>query len=869
MDIHEDLSKLLKHRKFSTEFDLAVNELVNHTIDLHKPRLLREALNKLRFVCGSIHMPDIARSLNFHSPYAPLESTIQQVIIRIESLTTTDYSVQIDLFRSCFDVLRNAVPASTIYIDLVSHAYQFCLNHNLVPEFKQFCELFRTHSKPILMGEDEAVHEKNVVVSHIKSRVIQLDYCFKMNQLQEGIRTVQDTCRLVNITKTGSICELFDLKHFLQLVSQIFWVTKNFRFFVYVGIKLANYLEGDELTLLANRVIASSSLSLFSKNSVDLSQKSHDIALGKLFVKILGAPIGNVDYEVFQRVLEKKVLPSADSSGQQFFKYLKNPQSVELFDVAVTLKPFIDFFIGTDMGKELLLFVWTSIFERISMVYSEVSFKKLASILNVSEKDLPQQLLFFLSNSSEIRKTLKFDFISKTAKVSSSSIINHKLADSTEVLNKLSRFSYRIKKSVNLENHNVLYEKVLADQDQEHQAYLTRRRLVTERQQAIEELNEQRQLEHYKQELDRQAEIAKAEEERVRKEQYKREMEREAKKKAEAMKREEKLLQEHQKRIELVKIAEVRDRKLDRMVRHRDWVERAIRREEISMRKAEQERMAADARQKFMEYVEEAKAKHYADWEVAVAEKHRLAAVHDQASELLAKIREDQREAGLLVEEVEEQEEFIEQGEIDEQEAERIREEVMMLKSKSKAAAPTFEQLQQQKEAEEEEYKVAEEGVVEKLDEEAAARNVSEVMAKLMETRKGRALPKAGVTPRVSEPIPYASVVSEGDMFRRPESSLGPMEPEVDVQDEVKALLAKRRQEKEASKLVAPAVPVEVPVVAEKSVEELQAEVLRMRKIQKERAAAAPEFLLLNQLLELPLKWEQLMKVKLRGRKRK
>ncbi|KAL0220886.1 hypothetical protein RCL1_000740 [Eukaryota sp. TZLM3-RCL] len=643
------LTSVLDTRKYSPEFKNYLEPLIDLCVQLRRPRNLRETLNKVRFVCGSPTMVESLRSYGFSSVFTPLEEALHYTLTRIAADSTLTLSESADFYRSCFEAIRHSAPVSHLFKDIAQAAFSYCLAHNATLELRHLADHFRAHLKQLFVNQDPSLLDRDFVSNHISARLIQLDVAVKLKVWSEAHKLIRDVSQLFNLPGYHHKFAVSIVSSYLENVLELLWETKNYRFYTILGLQLTEFIE-EPRTNLANNILISAVCSLFNPNeATSVSTRTSDLVLFDHFSAIMTIPVGSVSDQSFLIAIDKKVRQFADKDHQSLFDTIVVNQNVQVENVWNACKA------AVGDNEDVKRIVWLKIFDLISKNQNSIDFDRLSSLIGVDESKISSDLFLFFAHSSliSIRTAVRVCFLSKTLVFSVPALISSKLLATNHLFKKSREVLTKINHQFNLKQHKLLVNSVKLALEEEHVRQVDRKRIINERKSALEQLERDRLQEQYRLEQEKVARMQKAQEDLLAAEQEKRRLERIAREQAKKLKQQEereaqRAAEEAKRKAEQEKV-----RKLERMLRRHDFLQRAIRREEIGLRRAEQENLAKAAEEKWNKHVEEMKERRRKEWEEALVQKKRLAPIMQFAAPLLASIREEQRANGLIKDEPE------------------------------------------------------------------------------------------------------------------------------------------------------------------------------------------------------------------------
>lgn len=591
-----------------------------------------------------------------------------------------------ETYRTVLEILRNNSKLESLYAMTAHRAFQFCLQYKRTTEFRRLCEILRNHLTNLNKYRDQRdrpdLSQPESLQLYLETRFEQLKIATELELWQEAFRSIEDIHGLMSMVKRTPKPQMMAV--YYAKLTLIYWVSDNHLYHAYAWYKLYNLqksynknLTAKDLQLMASAVV----LATLAVPPYDRKHGAHHFELEMekdrniRMANILGF---NIDAkkdsrEVLSRaallseLVAKGVMTYVSPEVKDLYTLLEN--EFHPLDLAAKAQPFLsklpnlsDKLSSASPVPEVRLEQYVPALERLTTLRVLLQASQVYSTIRIA--DLTRMVTFFDFSVIEklIVEAVKYNFVQM--KVDHlKEVVNFGSQDleSEKVKTHLAILAKRLKKACSMispptverSSKQILpYAELQAIVEKEHKKLLARKVLIERRKEEQErqmlEMEREEESKRLKQQrLTEEAEAkrlanesARREEARIRKEIEEKELEEARALLAEAEKRKGKkgkkggvdgevsklskqLLME-EALSEQIRERQEMERKLQKLAKTMDYLERAKREEERPLiEEAYHKRLQDDERfyqQQQEQAIEQSKKQHETD----VVEKHRL-----------------------------------------------------------------------------------------------------------------------------------------------------------------------------------------------------------------------------------------------------
>ena len=607
-----------------------------------------------------------------------------------------------ETYRTILEILRNNNKLEGLYAMTANRAFNFCVTYKRTTEFRRLCEILRNHLSNLQKYRDQRDRPDMTLAEtqnyYLETRFEQLKSAAQLELWQEAFRTIEDIHGLTFILKKSPNPRM--MASYFAKLTKVFWVSENHLYHAYAWYKLFNLskaynrnLTPEDLKAMASAVLLSaiaippyeSRTSASTSNEEIENAKERDVRMATLLGYTLDPK--RDPREVLSRkallseLISKGILSLVSTEARQLYALFEkefhpldlckhaqkvfgsmDTETVELS--AASPIPSISF--GDFLPRMRNLAV-VRMLQQSSQVYQTMKLETLQQMVPFLEFTQVERILVNCTKGGAVsarldhqNKCIRFE----GDKLESDGIKNHLVLMAQKLRNGIKMIYPDEVPASSLASQSNTAE-LLSKIEVEHKLALARKVIIERRKEEAELIlqEQEREAEEARLALQRKNEAAEAkrlEEERRIREETRIRQEMEEKEKQEALA----LLAEAEKRSkgkklkikleegqkldkrslmedaikEQIKERQDMERKLQRLAKSMDHLERAKREEEVPLIEAAYKLKMAEDEQYHTTMQQQNAEKHRQTWETNVEEKKRLAKMTADKEEFAAAI---------------------------------------------------------------------------------------------------------------------------------------------------------------------------------------------------------------------------------------
>lgn len=147
-----------------------------------------------------------------------------------------------DTYRTILDTLRNIGKLELLYKSTAEQAFEFCLTHKRIMEFRRLSELLKAHMTHLKTHSAAQLDNPESFQIQLEIRLVQLGAAAQMELWQEAFKTVEEINLMVAPPKRTPPIEMMIV--YYEKLAKIFWVSENYVFHTHALAKY-NQLLGE------------------------------------------------------------------------------------------------------------------------------------------------------------------------------------------------------------------------------------------------------------------------------------------------------------------------------------------------------------------------------------------------------------------------------------------------------------------------------------------------------------------------------------------------------------------------------------------------------------------------------------------------
>ncbi|KAI3440483.1 Eukaryotic translation initiation factor 3-like protein [Psidium guajava] len=169
-----------------------------------------------------------------------------------------------ETYRTVLEILRNNSKLEALYAMTAHRAFQFCKQYKRTTEFRRLCEIIRNHLANLNKYRDQRdrpdLSAPESLQLYLDTRFEQLKIATELELWQEAFRSVEDIHGLMCMVKKTPKASLMVV--YYAKLTEIFWISSSHLYHAYAWLKLFNLqksfnknLSQKDLQLIASSVV--------------------------------------------------------------------------------------------------------------------------------------------------------------------------------------------------------------------------------------------------------------------------------------------------------------------------------------------------------------------------------------------------------------------------------------------------------------------------------------------------------------------------------------------------------------------------------------------------------------------------------------
>eukprot|EP00239_Pterosperma_sp_CCMP1384_P002815 CAMPEP_0197846884 /NCGR_PEP_ID=MMETSP1438-20131217/4694_1 /TAXON_ID=1461541 /ORGANISM="Pterosperma sp., Strain CCMP1384" /LENGTH=1059 /DNA_ID=CAMNT_0043458663 /DNA_START=84 /DNA_END=3263 /DNA_ORIENTATION=- len=171
-----------------------------------------------------------------------------------------------ETYRTVLEILRNNSKLEALYAMTAHKAFQFCLQYKRTTEFRRLCEILRNHLANLNKYRDQRdrpdLTQPESLQLYLETRFEQLKVATDLELWQEAFRSVEDIHGLMSLVKKSPKPQMMAV--YYAKLTKIFWMSENNLYHAYAWYKLYNLSKSykkdftsSDLKMMASSVVLS------------------------------------------------------------------------------------------------------------------------------------------------------------------------------------------------------------------------------------------------------------------------------------------------------------------------------------------------------------------------------------------------------------------------------------------------------------------------------------------------------------------------------------------------------------------------------------------------------------------------------------
>lgn len=307
-----------RRRQWSKTYEGIMMKLMELSVKLRKPLMVKEALHKYRATCMQSNvgsLDDVVRYLIKISE-ARTEAARSKVDIDSSALDADDLEEDAmetpdtlileaaghaltkervdrqevvpwmrflwEVYRVTLDIVKSHSKLETCYHEMAERAFAFCCKYKRFMEFRRLCDMLRQHMNQLIhyprtAPNDVKITDVDTLQKFLETRFTQLSSAVNLEHWQEAYRTIVDIHAIMNMSKSRPRPQHMSI--FYDKLMQVFWVSGNYLYHAHalwklytLSVKQNRNLSAEDTKTLASRLmLAALSVPVYDAQSAVLS----------------------------------------------------------------------------------------------------------------------------------------------------------------------------------------------------------------------------------------------------------------------------------------------------------------------------------------------------------------------------------------------------------------------------------------------------------------------------------------------------------------------------------------------------------------------------------------------------------------------
>jgi translation initiation factor 3 subunit A len=323
---HEDANQALydiitdsqtRRRQWSKTYEGIMLKLMELSVDLRKPHMVKEALHKYRATCMQSNVASLdevvrylvklaeerteaARSKVDQDAVAYADDLEEDAVetpetLLLEAAGNALTKERVDrqevvpwmrflweVYRVGLDIVKSHSKLEVCYHEMAERAFAFCTKYKRFMEFRRLSDMLRQHLNQLIhyprhSPNDVKITDADTLQKFLETRFTQLYAAVQLEHWQEAYRTIEDIHAIMNMSKSRPRPQHMSV--YYDKLMQVFWVSGNYLYHAHALWKLytlsvkqnRNLSAADTKTLASRLMLAALSIPVYDAQSAVLS----------------------------------------------------------------------------------------------------------------------------------------------------------------------------------------------------------------------------------------------------------------------------------------------------------------------------------------------------------------------------------------------------------------------------------------------------------------------------------------------------------------------------------------------------------------------------------------------------------------------
>lgn len=319
-----------RRRQWSKTYEGIMKRLMELSVQLRKPAMVKEALHKYRAMCMQSNVSSLDEVV--HSLIAMAEASTEaartevgEIVVegaddleegametpetllleaaghpltkeRVDRLHVIPWMRFLwETYRVVLDIVKTHSKLESCYHEMAARAFNFCIKYKRFMEFRRLCDMLRMHLNTLIVHprntpNDVKITDSDTLQKFLETRFTQLSTSVTLQHWQEAYRTIEDIHMIISMGKTKT--KPVHMSIYYDKLMQVFWVSGNYLYHAHTLYKLyslsvrqnKNLSQGEQRTMASKLLLAALSIPVYDAQSAVLSDSYGAMS------DVLGAP---------------------------------------------------------------------------------------------------------------------------------------------------------------------------------------------------------------------------------------------------------------------------------------------------------------------------------------------------------------------------------------------------------------------------------------------------------------------------------------------------------------------------------------------------------------------------------------------------
>lgn len=307
-----------RRRQWSKTYEGIMLKLMELSVQLRKPLMVKEALHKYRATCMQSNVGSLDEVVRYlvKLSEARTEAARQKVDLEAVALGADDLEEDAmetpdtlileaagnaltkeridrqevvpwmrflwEVYRVSLDIVKSHSKLELCYHEMAERAFAFCGKYKRFMEFRRLCDMLRQHLNQLIhyprtSPNDVKIGDGDTLQKFLETRFVQLTAAVNLEHWQEAYRTIEDIHAIMNMSKTRPRPQHMSI--YYDKLMQVFWVSGNYLYHAHalwklytLSVKQNRNLSAEDAKTLASRLmLAALSIPVYDAQSAVLS----------------------------------------------------------------------------------------------------------------------------------------------------------------------------------------------------------------------------------------------------------------------------------------------------------------------------------------------------------------------------------------------------------------------------------------------------------------------------------------------------------------------------------------------------------------------------------------------------------------------